>query len=104
MSMASSQIRCCRGGKSPFHGRGEGHLDVVEERWLVVFDEHEIVAPGIDHLLTKIALAEHGITGDQAPFEHQILEQPEGCFVFVGLLFAAVGDNRLRERQTRFMG
>ena len=28
---------------------------------MVVFDEHEIVAPGIDHLLTKIALAEHPV-------------------------------------------
>src|SRR5271156_7198721 len=103
VSMALSQIRCCRGGKSPLCGRGEGHLDVVEKRRLILFDEHQVVAPRIDHLLTEIALAEHGVTGDQSPFENQTLEQPKGCFVLVGLLFAAVGNGHLRERQTRFM-
>jgi len=76
----------------------------VEERRLVVFDEHQVVAPRVYHLLTEIALAEHGVAGDQAPFEDQTFEQPKGCVVLVGLLLAAVGHSRLRQRQTRFMG
>ena len=71
---------------------------------MVVFDEHQVIAPSIDHLLAEVALAEHGVTGDQSPFEGQTFKQPKGCFVLVGLLFAAVGDCHLRERQTRFMG
>jgi hypothetical protein len=46
----------------------------VEERRLVVFDEHQVVTPRVDHLLTEIALAEHGVAGDQAPFEDQTFE------------------------------
>jgi hypothetical protein len=76
----------------------------VEKRRLILFDEHQVVAPRADHLLTEIALAKQGVAGDQSPFEDQTFEQSKGCFVFVGLLFAAVGDGRLRERQTRFMG
>ena len=71
---------------------------------MVVFDEHQVIAPRIDHLLAEIALAEHGIAGDQTPFEDQTFEQPKGCFVLVGLLLAAVGRSRLRQRQARFMG
>ena len=75
----------------------------MEERRLVVFDEHQVVAPSIDHLLAEIALAKHGITSHQAPFQDQTLQQPKGCFVLVGLLLATVGDGHLRQRQPRFM-
>jgi hypothetical protein len=61
------------------------------------------VSSTLDHLLAEITLAEHGVTGDQFPFEDQTFEQPKGCFVLVCLFFGAVGDGHLRERQTRLM-
>ena len=70
---------------------------------MVLFDEHQVVAPRIYHLLAEIALTEHGVAGHQTPLEGQPFEQPKACLVLVGLLLAAVGDGRLRERQTRFM-
>jgi len=70
---------------------------------LVVLDEHQVIAPRIDHLLTEIALTEHGVAGDQAPLEDQALEQSKGSLMLVGLLLTAVGDGHLRQRQARFM-
>jgi hypothetical protein len=82
---------------------GEGHLDVIQQRRLVVFDKDQIVAPSIDHLLAEVALAEHGVASHQSPFEGQAFEQPKGCLVLVGLLLDTIGNGRLRQRQTRFM-
>ena len=62
---------------------------------MVVFDEHQVIALRIDHLLAEIALAEYGIAGDQTPLEDQTLEQSKGGFVLVGLVLTAVGDGRL---------
>ena len=70
---------------------------------MVVFDEHQVIALRIDHLPAEIALAEHGIAGDQTPLEDQTLEQSKGGFVLVGLVLTAVGDGRLRQCQARFM-
>ena len=59
----------------------------MKERRLVVFDEHQIIAPRIDHLLAKIALAEHSVAGDQAPLEDQSFEQPKRALC--SLVFSA---------------
>jgi hypothetical protein len=36
-----------------------------------LFNEHQVVAVPIDHLLAEITQADYGITGDQFPFEDQ---------------------------------
>jgi hypothetical protein len=52
---------------------------------LVVVNLPEIMASVGDHLMRKVALAEHRVAGDDTPFEGQILQQFEGGFVLVGL-------------------
>ena len=59
---------------------------------------------GVENLLAQVALAEHRVTGDQAAFQHQSLQQPEGGLVFIRLVDAAVGDLRLGDRQPRLVG
>ena len=95
------QICCCRGGTSPFHGRGECGLDVGQKRRLILLDEPQVMPLGVENLLAQVALAEHRVTGDQAAFQHQPLQQPEGGLVFIGLVDTAVGDLRLSDRQPR---
>ena len=86
MSCVSSPIRRCFAGRSRFDRSGEGRLDIMEQRRLVRFDKPQIMAAGIQDLLGQIALAEDGITGDEAPLEKEGLEQSEGRLVLVGLL------------------
>ncbi len=45
VSRASSRILRCRRGKGARRLWGEGRLDVAQERWLVLLDEHKGIAP-----------------------------------------------------------
>src|SRR5205814_6652871 len=77
---------CCRcfspaGGKS---GPKLG-LDGCLQLRLVVFDNQKVVASAVDHLLTVIPLAEHGISGAQAPLQDQRLQDLQSRLVLVRL-------------------
>jgi hypothetical protein len=78
------------GGKSrryrPGGGlKGEAGLNVYLQARLVGLHRQQIVAPGVEDLLTEVALAEQGVAGDDPACNGQEAQQPQGRLVFVGL-------------------
>ena len=66
---------------------------------MVPFHEPKVVAVGLNDLLGQIALAEDRVAGDEASFQDDVLEHPEGGLVLVGLVLATLSDRCLGQRQ-----
>ena len=83
-------------------GEGESGLDVDLQSGLVVLHGQDGIAPGIDRLGRRIALAEHGIADHDFARERQDPQEFQSRFVFVGLgVHTHPGQYRARGRRVR---
>jgi hypothetical protein len=71
---------------------------------LILLDEEQVMAPPVNDLGADVALAEHGVTGDQAAFEGKGLQEPKARLMLIGLVGDAARDGPLGERQPRLVG
>ena len=55
------------GGKTPARTPGDRRAECR----LVIFDYKEVIAASLCNLLANLALAEHGVAGDNSAFQHQ---------------------------------
>ena len=64
---------------------GDKNLDVVAQRALVAFQRENVVGLLVHDFLRDVALAAHGIDGDDRAFDRQQVEQLGNCHDFIGL-------------------
>ena len=64
----------------------EGLGDPGFQRWLVVFDDEQIMAMAVADMLADLSLGEDRITGDDCAVKRQSLQQHQGGtdFVLIG--------------------
>lgn len=81
---------------------GESRLDVGLQSRLIAFDDENIIAPGIDHLLGHIPLAKHGVTDHHFPSERKEPQHFQSGLVFVGFgVHANLGEHGFNGRSIR---
>lgn len=64
---------------------GQPGLDVGDQAGLIILGEQDVVPALVDDLGAQVALAEHGVAGDDTAGQRQHAQQLQGRLVFVGL-------------------
>jgi hypothetical protein len=68
-------------------------LDIGPQLWLVLFDDHDIIAPLVDNRLCAVALGQEGIHGDNPTFQDQLLSEGlDGCDLIGCVVNSVLGE------------
>ena len=63
---------------------GGKELDILAQRALIAFEGEDVIGLLVDDLLGNVALAAHGVDGDDRPLDHQHAEERRNSDDLVG--------------------